>query len=232
MFFMSSRVILRVSSILLLLSSLSSPLLEWLSWQISNDPHSISTDLYIKSSIGVVVIACSGLLAMSIQFRHERHWLGRCGVLFTVGGYILQGGILMTYNSYADTNAQWLSFIDDYYAYTILITSLGLVFWAMDLPPMKKFALIQKMAMGIIALMPFIQRVLFSSSSSATSFPVISMNVYHLLISLLGFTAWALLGISIWPRKETSLAMLQQPEEEEDFQLTVSPLHSSEQASL
>jgi hypothetical protein len=208
---MSSRMILRISSVLLLIVAFSSAVLIWHSWQIFTDLqtgiHHLGTGFYSIISFGTSILMCLGLLALSVQSRHKRHWLGWSGIVFALCGFIAQSITSLTYVA-ASSPLPSPSLVTKLGNSESLAIAIGMVLWAMDLPSTKNITLIQKAMMGLIGLEPLIRleiSFIFTNYLAGTQ-----ITPYYLVLGAFEFTAWFLLSISIWFYQETLPTIAQQ----------------------
>jgi hypothetical protein len=214
--------LIRVGSIIFIAAAFLGIYGNWVSFGVYSSPQTADPNLNLRLSFGVGILASLAMLAIVRQYLATRHWLGWIGVVSVIGGTIattVYGGISVFHFSAPVELASGLV------RYGSFAGSLGFIFWAMDLPTTNSAALIQKVAMGTMGVLPLAAYLILPVTFP---FNVTVTTTHFLIISAIAFLAQLAFGISIWLYREEPRVPLEQAVSEPSFQFTASPLPPSE----
>jgi hypothetical protein len=192
---MSRKIFLRVGSILFMLAGVAYAYMGWiiaggLFDSSFNGGFSYITYRNIIIAYGVLVIF--GLGSLISQALSQRHWLGWLGVALSLIGMLMltvTATIIYTPQTYPIPERL-------FYVLALLgspLFSLGVVFWAVDMPNTSQIWLAQKAAMGLIALVPSFQYAILFGGVVVPY----SRQLTYLLPTGLSGLSWIALGISV-----------------------------------
>jgi hypothetical protein len=192
---MSRVLFLRASAILLMLTGAAFAYTGWIlagGLFARSFAGEFSYITYRNAAIAYGVLALLGLGTLISQALSQRHWLGWIGIALSMIGLVLitiTTALVYTSSSFALPGRF-------FYVLELLgspLFSLGMVFWAADLPNTSHVLLVQKAAMGLVALVPSFQYV-FALEQLYLGW---SRQLVYLLPTGLSALCWIALGVSV-----------------------------------
>ena len=186
------------SSVLFVLTGLSSI---FFGWGISQSfeqiyrsfPYTISPPAPPFLALSYGVFAILGLLAFHYQTNLQKHWLGWIGVICTFVGLLADTALAFSLKlpgAGFSLSTGDVHYVGPFYAFSLL--SIGLVFWALDLPTNSHVLLLQKATMAALAFLPFCELLVLFFSFTLRAGPI--FHTWGIINGVL----WIVLGVSVW----------------------------------